>query len=105
VNDGEMQIMHGTEGESIVAECLPHTTKLKYFLNPTECLRMWIFADNLIIIIYKNSLSTDYIVGSNPTNAQKLSIYHDTKHHDELTRSNLKERIKTFLILSIIRTS
>ncbi len=99
-----MQIMHGTEGGSIVEECLPHTTKVKYFFNPTERLRMWIFTDNLIIIIHKNSLSTDYIVGSNPTNAQKLSIYHDAKHHDELTRSTLKERIKTFLVLSIIRT-
>lgn len=95
--------MHGSECEQIVRECLPHTTKLKYYFNPIETIRMFMFADGLVIIIRKNLLSTDYIVGTTTENSQKLSIFHDIRHDNEKTKSDLKERIKTFLILSILR--
>lgn len=98
-----MRIMHIDEGEKLVNECLPHTTRIKYRFRPNECTRMWIFTDGLVIIISKNSLSTDYVVGSNPDSGRKLSIFHDVQHDDEYSRSALAERIKTFLIYTILR--
>ena len=40
-----MRIMHGIDGAKIVSECLPHTTQLVYYMNPTNCIWMWLFVD------------------------------------------------------------